>query len=91
MTAPLPVCSSHDLGTTYLPTIYSNKHHHHLPTYIHTYIHTYLHAFVGPVCYFGITLKHRLGYDDALDAFGVHGIGGIWGGIVTGLFANPEV
>jgi len=45
----------------------------------------------GPVCYFGITLKHRLGYDDALDAFGVHGIGGIWGGIVTGLMANPEI
>ena len=43
------------------------------------------------MCYFGITLKHRLGYDDALDAFGVHGIGGIWGGIVTGFFANPEV
>jgi Amt family ammonium transporter len=45
----------------------------------------------GPVCYFGIQLKHMLGYDDALDAFGVHGIGGIWGGIVTGLMANPEV
>jgi len=45
----------------------------------------------GPVCYFGISLKHRLGYDDALDAFGVHGIGGIWGGIVTGLMANPAV
>jgi Amt family ammonium transporter len=45
----------------------------------------------GPVCYFGIQLKHRLGYDDALDAFGVHGIGGIWGGIVTGLMANPAV
>ena len=83
MTAPLPVCSSHDLGTTYLPT--------YLPTYLTTNPRTYLHAFVGPVCYFGITLKHRLGYDDALDAFGVHGIGGIWGGIVTGLFANPEV
>jgi Amt family ammonium transporter len=45
----------------------------------------------GPVCYFGIQLKHRLGYDDALDAFGVHGIGGIWGGVVTGLMANPAV
>jgi Amt family ammonium transporter len=45
----------------------------------------------GPVCYFGIQLKHMLGFDDALDAFGVHGIGGIWGGIVVGLMANPEV
>lgn len=45
----------------------------------------------GPVCYFGIQLKHMLGYDDALDAFGVHGIGGIWGGIVVGLMADPKV
>lgn len=45
----------------------------------------------GPVCYFGIQLKHMLGYDDALDAFGVHGIGGIWGGIITGLMADPKV
>ncbi len=37
------------------------------------------------------TLKHRLGYDDSLDAFGVHGICGIWGAIATGLFADPSV
>ena len=36
-------------------------------------------------------LKHRLGYDDALDAFGVHGIGGVVGGILTGFFANDFV
>ncbi|MDJ0784314.1 MAG: ammonium transporter [Desulfosarcinaceae bacterium] len=36
-------------------------------------------------------LKHRLGYDDSLDAFGVHGICGIWGAIATGLFADPSV
>jgi len=36
-------------------------------------------------------LKHRLGYDDSLDAFGVHGMCGIWGAIATGLFANPAV
>lgn len=36
-------------------------------------------------------LKHRLGYDDSLDAFGVHGICGIWGALATGLFANPAV
>jgi Amt family ammonium transporter len=36
-------------------------------------------------------LKHKLGYDDSLDAFGVHGICGIWGAVATGLFASPAV
>jgi Amt family ammonium transporter len=36
-------------------------------------------------------LKHRLGYDDSLDAFGVHGICGIWGALATGLFASPAI
>jgi ammonium transporter, Amt family len=36
-------------------------------------------------------LKHRLGYDDSLDAFGVHGMCGIWGALATGLFANPAI
>ena len=36
-------------------------------------------------------LKHKIGYDDSLDAFGVHGICGIWGALATGLFANPAV
>ncbi len=36
-------------------------------------------------------LKHKLGYDDSLDAFGVHGMCGIWGAIATGLFADPAV
>ncbi len=36
-------------------------------------------------------LKHKLGYDDSLDAFGVHGICGIWGALATGIFANPAV
>lgn len=47
---------------------------------------------VSPVCYFAIAvLKHKVGYDDALDAFGCHGIGGIFGGIVTGIFTTPEL
>ena len=46
---------------------------------------------VGPCAYFGAQLKHYMGYDDALDAFGVHAIGGIIGGILTGFFANPGV
>jgi Amt family ammonium transporter len=36
-------------------------------------------------------LKHKLGYDDSLDAFGVHGMCGIWGALATGLFADPAV
>lgn len=45
---------------------------------------------VSPICYFAISwLKPKLGYDDALDAFGCHGIGGIVGGICTGIFATP--
>ncbi len=36
-------------------------------------------------------LKSRLGYDDSLDAFGVHGVGGIWGSLATGLFASTAV
>ena len=47
--------------------------------------------FGGPLCYFGAQLKHMMGYDDALDAFGVHAIGGIVGGIATGFFASPSV
>jgi Amt family ammonium transporter len=44
------------------------------------------------VCYLAIAvIKSRLGYDDALDAFGVHGVGGIWGTIATGLFAEKAV
>ena len=45
----------------------------------------------GVVCYWGCTaLKHMLGYDDALDAFGVHGVGGIVGAILTGVFAIEQ-
>jgi len=43
----------------------------------------------GPFCFFGAQVKHWLGYDDSLDAFGVHALGGIFGGIATGFFAAP--
>lgn len=47
---------------------------------------------VSPICFFAISLmKSKLGYDDTLDAFGLHGVGGIWGGIATGLFATSSV
>jgi Amt family ammonium transporter len=46
----------------------------------------------GAVCFFGATtLKHKLGYDDSLDAFGVHGLGGTLGAILTGVFASAAV
>lgn len=49
-------------------------------------------ALGGVICYFASTvLKGRFGYDDALDAFGGHGIGGTWGAIATGLFATVSV
>ena len=44
-----------------------------------------------PVVYFGLQLKERVGYDDALDAFGVHGVGGLCGGLLTGFFANDFI
>ena len=47
---------------------------------------------VSPVCYFGISfLKQKIGYDDALDAFGCHAIGGIVGGVLTGIFCVPDL
>ena len=46
----------------------------------------------GVVCFFTATsLKRKLGYDDSLDAFGVHGIGGIVGALLTGIFAAPAL
>lgn len=48
-------------------------------------------AGVAVVSFLGIRLKSRLGYDDTLDVFGVHGLGGLWGAIATGLFASKAV
>ena len=49
-------------------------------------------AMVSPICYFFISIvKPKFGYDDALDVFGCHGIGGIWGGIATGLFTKSSI
>ena len=47
---------------------------------------------VSPACYFAIAVaKRRIGYDDALDAFGCHCVGGVVGGLLTGLFCVPEL
>ena len=49
-------------------------------------------ALVSPICYFTmIFIKHKLIIDAALDAFGCHGIGGVWGGIATGLFTKTSI
>ena len=60
-------------------------------------------GFVGPIssiwigigagvfCYAAVMLKPMFGYDDALDAVGIHGIGGTWGALATGLFASTAV
>lgn len=49
-------------------------------------------ALVSPICYFTMNfIKHKLKIDDALDAFGCHGIGGVWGGIATGLFTKTSI
>jgi Amt family ammonium transporter len=45
----------------------------------------------GVLCYMAVNLKARLGYDDSLDAVGVHGVGGTWGAIATGLFASKLI
>jgi Amt family ammonium transporter len=49
-------------------------------------------ACVSPICFFFINVvKPKFGYDDALDVFGCHGVGGIWGGIATGLFTQKSI
>ncbi|HSO10453.1 MAG TPA: ammonia channel protein, partial [Desulfoprunum sp.] len=42
----------------------------------------------GVLCYLGIILKSKIGYDDALDVVAVHGLGGLWGALATGIFAS---
>ncbi len=47
---------------------------------------------VGPLCYFAVSkMKTKLGYDDSLDAFGIHGVGGIFGALATGVFASSAI
>jgi Amt family ammonium transporter len=48
-------------------------------------------AMAGIICYGGILLKSKLGYDDSLDVVGIHGLGGTWGALATGLFASTLI
>jgi len=45
----------------------------------------------GMICYGGILVKSKLGYDDSLDVVGIHGVGGTWGALATGLFASKAI
>jgi Amt family ammonium transporter len=45
----------------------------------------------GVICYAGVMLKGRLRYDDSLDVVGIHGFGGTWGALATGLFASKAI
>lgn len=45
----------------------------------------------GVVCYIAVSAKRRIGYDDSLDAVGIHGAGVVWGALATGLFASSAV
>jgi Amt family ammonium transporter len=48
-------------------------------------------ALAGVICYGGVMLKTKLGYDDSLDVVGIHGLGGSWGALATGLFASKAI
>jgi len=48
-------------------------------------------AVAGNLCYNACNLKTKIGYDDSLDVVGVHGVGGTWGALATGLFASKAV
>jgi Amt family ammonium transporter len=45
----------------------------------------------GILCYVGVVTKNRFSYDDSLDVVGVHGVGGTWGALATGLFASKAI
>jgi Amt family ammonium transporter len=45
----------------------------------------------GMICYGGVLMKAKIGYDDSLDVVGIHGLGGTWGALATGLFASKAI
>jgi ammonia channel protein AmtB len=59
--------------------------------YVYVYGGVAIGAAAAVVCYFAVALKNKLGYDDSLDAFGVHGVGGFVGAVLTGLFCSTMI
>src|SRR5438874_9422005 len=59
--------------------------------YVYVYGGVAIGAAAAVVCYAAVALKNRLGYDDSLDAFGVHGVGGFVGAVLTGLFCSTMI
>jgi Amt family ammonium transporter len=60
--------------------------------FVNTFGSVIIGAVAGFLCYFSVTaMKPKLGYDDALDVFGIHGLAGIIGAILTGVFADPTI
>ncbi|PAV00005.1 ammonium transporter [Helicobacter sp. TUL] len=60
--------------------------------FVGIYSSIFIGAIAAIVCYMGLSfIKNKLRWDDSLDAFSLHGIGGVWGGIATGLFASSKV
>ncbi len=45
----------------------------------------------GAICYLAVIAKSKIGYDDSLDVVGIHGVGGLWGALATGLFASTAI
>jgi Amt family ammonium transporter len=45
----------------------------------------------GVLCYYGVNVKNKFGFDDSLDAVGIHGVGGMFGALATGLFASKAI
>jgi len=48
-------------------------------------------ALAGVLCYYAVMLRAKLRVDDSLDVWGIHGVGGMWGAVATGIFANPAI
>jgi hypothetical protein len=59
--------------------------------YVYMWAGIFIGLFAAVICYLAVALKNRLGYDDSLDAFGVHGVGGFFGAILTGVFATTAI